>query len=82
MHHGLRLRAQGVFDRLRVPLPVNDHAEAILTERALFSLLAGLAGSLLLPNPFWAVAAVALAASEAVQVSAEFSIPAGVHLEG
>ena len=55
-----RLRAQGVFDRLRVPLPVNYHAEAILTERAFFALLAGLAGSLLLPNPFWAVAAVAL----------------------
>ena len=55
-----RLRAQGIFDRLRVPLPVNDHAEAILTERALFALLGGLAGSLLMPDPLWAVAAVVL----------------------
>ena len=54
------LRAQGRFDWLRVPLPVNDHAEAILTERALLALLGGLAGSLFMPEPLWAVAAVVL----------------------
>ena len=55
-----RLRAQGIFDGLRVPLPVTDHAEAILTERALFALLGGLAGSLFIPEPLWVVAAVVL----------------------